>query len=273
MDFNQLENIYVCSNDKKVLNETYFSTADFKISQLITVKLVKKLEKGFEVKIGHVRGYLKEIYWHEKSKISVGDSVKVRVVEIDFDSKSIQVTNLPGFMKEGVNFLWNAQHTKGSFSGVVFRETMKSFMVLFFNHLKGVLAKTTENLEELEKMGGLKIGAVRVFQIKSFSKDKIFLNLPKSDASDNLGKTFSCKITSIVPSAVQIHISELKCFGKIPINYLSEFSSLANPMYLSLKEGDTIKVVALKNNEYSKRDVEYFENSAVLDFQVIYDTS
>lgn len=257
----------MCSNDKNFVNETYFSTADLKIAQLISVNVVQKLENGFEVKIGQVRGYLKGILWHEKSKVSVGDSLKVRVVEIDTELKAIQVTNLPGFLKDGTNFLWNVKHTIGTFSGVVFKETKNSFLVLFFNHLKGIFPKTPENVQKLEKIGGLKVGVVRGFQIKSANKEKIYLHLPKPQESDNLGKVFECKVTSIFPTAVQVHINDLKCFGKVPVNFLSEFPSLTNPIYSSLKEGDTMKVVALTNNNYSRRDVEYYQSGPVIDFQ------
>lgn len=267
MSYSPIENIYVCSNDKTLLHETHFSTDDLKISQLIVVKVVLKLESGFEVKIGQVRGFLKNVLWHEKVSISVGDSIKVRVVEIDSETNSIQVTNLPGFLKEG-HFLWNVQHTIGTFSGVIFKETKNSFLVLFFNHLKGIFPKTPENLQELDKIGGLKVGTVRGFQIKSASKGKIFLHLPKPQESDDLGKIYDCKITSIFPNAIQVHIPELKCFGKVSINYLSEFPSMTNTIYSSLKEGDAMKVVALTNSDYSRRDVDYYQSGPVTDFQV-----
>lgn len=268
MDFNVIENCYLCTNDPKLVREKYFGTYDLEIGEFVQAKVQEKLNDGYRLAIGNVRAYLKGIFNHRSPKINVGDEIKVRVAEIDHDAKLAQVTNLPGFLREAAKILSSKKQFKFSeaFAGVVLKESVKFFTVLFFNHIKGQLPKTPDNEAEITSLGGLKVGSVKQFEIKNVKSDRITLSLPRKVDTENLGKIFECKVTAILPTGLQVFINELKAYGKLPTNFLSEFSSLASLIHSNIKENEKFEVVALGNNLYSRRDVNYYKAGAISDF-------
>ena len=268
MDFNVIENCYFCTNDPKLLREKHFGTYDLEIGQLVQAKVQEKLTDGYRLSIGNVRAFLRGTFNNKSPKINVGDEIRVRVAEIDHDSKLAQVTNLPGFLKDAAKILSSKKQFKfnEAFAGVVLKENPTNFVILFFNHIKGQLHKTPDTEAELISLGGLKTGSVKNFEIKHVKGDRITLSLPRKIDTGNLGKIFECKVTAVLPTGLQIFIDDLKAYGKIPTTFLSEFSSLGPLVHSNVKENDKFEVVALTNNQYSRRDVEYYRSGPILDF-------
>lgn len=269
MDYNQFENCYLCTNDGKLLHEEFFGTYDLEIGKLVQAKIEEKLDNGYRLKIGNVRAFLKGIFLNKSAKMTLGDEIRVRVAEIDHNSKFAQVTNLQGFIKDTAKVLGSKRQIKfgESFSGVVLNENTKFYTILFFNHIKGHLPKTPQNDADIISLGGLKIGSVKSFEVKVVKGDRITLTLPKKVNADNLGKIYECKVTAVLPSGLQVFINDLKSYGKIPTNFLSEYSTLSPLIHSQIKENDKFDVVALTNNLYSRRDVQYYRQSPVLDFK------
>lgn len=129
------------------------------------------------------------------------------------------------------------------------------------------MLKTPESEADIIKLGGLKLGSVKNFEVKQVKGDRVTLTIPKTVDTQNLGKIFECKVTAVLPSGLQVFVNDLKAYGKVPTNFLSEFSSLAPQIHSNIKENDTFEVVALTNNVFSRRDVEYYRGGAVLDFK------
>lgn len=271
MDFNAFENCYLCTNDGKHLHEKFFGTYDLEIGQIVQAKVVEKLSDGFRLTIGNVRAFLKGVFLNKAAKIDVGDAIKVRVAEIDHNAKLAQVTNVAGFLRDTVKTLNSKTMMKfgDSYAGVVLNESLKMYTILFFNHLKGHLIRTPENEADIIGLGGLKIGAVKNFEVKNVRGDRLTVIIPKKVDTANLGKIFECKVTAILPSGLQIFVNDLKVYGKVPFNFLSETPSLSTIIHSNIKENDKFEVVALVNNLYSKRDVEYYKNGAITDFHEV----
>lgn len=55
MDFNVIENCYLCTNDPKLVREKYFGTYDLEIGELVQARVQEKLNDGFRLAIGNVR--------------------------------------------------------------------------------------------------------------------------------------------------------------------------------------------------------------------------
>lgn len=271
MDFNTFENCYLCTNDGKLLHEKYFGTYDLEIGKLVQAKVEEKMSDGYRLRIGNVRAFLKGIFLNKSQKISVGDDIRVRVAEVEHDAKFAQVTNLQGLVKDVAKVLVSKKQIKvgESFAGVVLGDNPKAFTILFLNHIKGIFLKTPESEADLVAVGGLKVGSVKNFEVKNVKGDRITLTIPKKVDTANLGKIFECKVTAVLPSGLQVFISDLKVYGKIPTNFLSEFPSLSPIIHSNIKENDKFEVVALVNNQYSRRDVEYYRKGAVLDFNEV----
>ena len=268
MDYNAFENCYLCTNDGKLLHEKFFGTYDVEIGQIVQGKIEEKVNDGFRLSVGNVRAFLKGVFLNKSPKMAVGDSIKVRATEVNHDAKFIQVTNLNGFVRDSAKILSNRRKMKihEAYTGVVMKDNEKAYTILFFNHIKGQLPKTPENEVDIISLGGLKVGSVKNFEIKSVRGDRIVLAVPKKIDTSNLGKIFECKVSAVLPSGLQVFINDLKTYGKIPTNFLSEFSTLAPLIHGNIKEGDQFEVAALCNNTYSRRDVEYYKNEAIIDF-------
>jgi rRNA biogenesis protein RRP5 len=270
MDYNEFENCYLCTNKDKLLKEKYFGTYDFNIGQIVKAKVEEKLNDGFRLSVGNVRAFLKGVFYHKHAKCEVGSEIRVRVAEVDHDAKLIQVTNLNGFLREGCKILDSKAKLKSgeSFTGVVLSDNPKAITVLFFNHFKGFLPKTEDLEIELLSIGGLKEGSVKLFEIAAVKGTKILLKISKKIENHHMGKVFPCKVTAVLPgNGLQIYINELKAYGRIPLNLLSETLHLNEHILSVIKENSNIDVVALGNNEYSRRDVKYFQKEVVTDFK------
>ncbi|CRK99713.1 CLUMA_CG012981, isoform A [Clunio marinus] len=269
MDFSSFENCYLCTNDGKFLHEKHFGVNDIEIGDLVQGRIEEKVKEGFRLKIGNLRAYLQGNFLNKSSKLSVGNEIRVRVAEVDNEAKFLQVTNLPGFLKDSARILRVKNQIKvgESFAGLVMHENEKSYGILFFNHIKGFLPRTPENESDIVSLGGLKVGAIKHFEIKYVKNERITLSLPKKVDTANLGKIFECKVTAVLPTGLQIFIDNLKVYGKVPINFLSEFSVLAPLIHSKMKENDKFEVVAMGNNIYSRRDVEYYRTNPVTDFK------
>lgn len=268
MDYNILEDLYLCTNDPKMLKEKYFGTHDLTIAQFAQAKVEEKINDGFRLKIGNVRAFLKGIFLNKKAKINIGESIKVRVCEIDHDARLAQVTNLTGFLQENAKVLKSKKDIKfqESYTGLVLREAPKSYQILFFNHIKGSLMKNADLDAELLSMGGMAVGSVKEFEVKHVKADFIILGIPKIVDTTNLGKVFTAKVSAVLPTGIQVHINDLKINGKVPISFLSEFSHLAPHVHSSLKEHEKFEVVSLGNNLFSRRDVDYYKSGVIDDF-------
>lgn len=268
MDYNVFENCYLCTNEGKLLHEKFFGTYDLEIGQLVQAKVEEKLNDGYRLRIGNVRAFLKGIFLAKAAKINVGDEIRVRVAEVDHGAKLVQVTNLPAFTKENSKILNSKGQMKlgEAYAGVVLKESPKFYTILFFDHIKAQLNRTPEAEIDIVSLGGLKVGSVKNFEVKSVKGDRITLTIPKKVNTENLGKIFECKVTAVLPFGLQIFIDDLKAYGKVPTGFLSEFSTLSPLIHSAVKENDKFEVVALANNHYSRRDVEYFRSGPVLDF-------
>lgn len=268
MDYNILEDLYLCTNDSKLLKEKYFSTYDLTLGQFAQAKVEEKINDGYRLSIGNVRAYLKGVFLNKTSKIKVGDDLKVRVFEVDHYVRLVQVTNLPGFLHENSKILKSKKDIKfqESYTGIIINESAKLYEVLFFNHIKGVLIKNEDLTSELLTLGGLSKGSVKNFQVKTLKGDRITLEIPKIVDTTNLGKVFMAKVTALLPTGVQVYINDLKMYGKILINLLSEFPQLAPHVHENLKENEKFEVVSLGNNLFSRRDVEYYKSGVIDDF-------
>lgn len=269
MDYNEFEDCYLCTNNEKMLSEKYFSTYDLKIGDIIMAKIVEKFKSGIKISIGNIRGYLSGAFYHKISKIEPGKDIRVRVVEIDHDSKHIQVTNLSGFMKkENVRIMDDRSKIKvgESYTGLILKDTPRAFNILFFNHNKGQLFKTASFESDIISIGGLKENSVRNFEVASVKKDKILLRIPNIKITTNLGTVVDAKVSAVLPTSIQIFVDELKAFGKIPLEFISEISSYRELMLSAIKENTKLKVVAISNNQYSLRDVNYYSGEVKIDF-------
>lgn len=264
MDYNEFEDCYLCTNNEKMLNEKYFSTYDVQIGDIIMVKIDSKFNSGLKVTIGNIRGYLTGAFYHKLAKIEEGKEIRVRVAEIDHDAKLIQVTNLAGFLKkDNVKILCDRTKVKvgESFTGLILKETTRAYNILFFNHIKGRLIKTPSLQDDLISIGGLKENSVRNFEISNVKGDKILLRIPNMRNNTNLGNIYDAQVTAVLPTSIQIFINELKAYGKIPLEFVSEISSHREALMKAIKEKSIIKVVAISNNTYSMRDVNYYNNN------------
>ncbi|KAL7038926.1 hypothetical protein ACKWTF_009746 [Chironomus riparius] len=270
MDYNQFEHCYLCTNNEKLLNEKYYGTYDLNIGQIVQAKIIEKLNDGLRVSIGNVKGFLKGILYHKTAKSNeIGSNIRVRVVEIEHNEKFVQVTNLQGFLRDGCKILDSKKNAKvgETYAGVVLNDKDKHYSVLFFNHILGMVLKNEENQVDIISAGGLKQGSVKMFKIAKVKGDKILLSLAKKLNTQNLGKIYECKVTSVLPtSGLQVFIDDLKAYGKVPTPLLSEFSHLNDQVLAAIKENSKLEVVSLGNNQYSRRDVKYFTNNAANDF-------
>lgn len=86
VDYNHMEQVYICTCEQSVLNEKYFTANDIKIGELATVEVDNITSDGLQVSLGNVKCcfipniHLSDSPYSEniKKKFSKGQKLKTR---------------------------------------------------------------------------------------------------------------------------------------------------------------------------------------------------
>lgn len=62
LDFNIFHQLYICTFEKKILNEKQFSVNDLKLGQIVTVKIEKNISNGLVVRCGQIQGFIPNLH-------------------------------------------------------------------------------------------------------------------------------------------------------------------------------------------------------------------
>ncbi|XP_026479481.1 protein RRP5 homolog [Ctenocephalides felis] len=151
LSFDFMDNSYICSNEKNVLNEKIFTINDLTAGQIVSATVQNVNNKRLMVKVGNVVGVITSLHVSDfpiqkssmTTRFTVDQTVKCKVLDVNTETEQLYLTMKPSLMENTASLLFSmndAQFNK-IYKGVVVQIIPSGLVVVFFNGLKGFLPK------------------------------------------------------------------------------------------------------------------------------------
>ncbi|XP_049286196.1 protein RRP5 homolog isoform X2 [Anopheles funestus] len=262
ISYDKFEDTYIVSNDPSKLHEKIRNLDDIIIGNTYEAHVIKMNEAGAIVKVGFVKGVLYYGNYDHQHPVKVDDIILVRAVGRESDTTMVKFTNNPAFMDEKDNILYDwdqldeTQHQQ-SFLGLIYKVTLDSVYVSFFNGITGVLDKYVNN--DI-KVNQLRKNTVEKFTVTEFDTATKCILLALTAANENIQSAVVVNATVKRVHATGVDVrTETGETGTIPSECFSEFGE-HNSLYMNLLlKGRTLTVVKTNPGTYSYRLVPYFK--------------
>lgn len=266
MRYEAFDRTMIVTDDEKSINTKYFSVEDLKIGDMYNCRITKILDnkRGYLVSLDNVKGILISHNFDQSKTYAGNQMVKLRLMAIEEDRKLAQFSNHPAYLKKNAKLVTARDDLKPGqkFLGTVISEQEKYILVAFCNRITAILFKFYRAVaQDQNRIARLKPGVVERFTVQEVSEngEKVTIVIPLVDAEgQNLDHVASGTITGIYATGADIYLVEENATGSVPPEMFSDFPA-HNPIYNGvLREGEQLKLVNLKENVYSYRDVNYF---------------
>ncbi|KAF2896680.1 hypothetical protein ILUMI_09495 [Ignelater luminosus] len=259
LDYNHMEQVYMCTCEQSVLNENYFTVNDIKIGELVTVKVDNITRGGLQVLLGNVKCFIHNTHLSDspyteniKKKFFKGQKLKTRVWSID--DRGVYLTNKQKLVNSD---LCLAEVDKAvinqQYPGVVVNKSERGILVVFYNNIKGFLPRRDLiKVFHNDTNNMFYVGEVIMPTIKSITSSDLRLTLskPVSNKTVEVGSYVEAKVTAIHEYGLEVEVNSNKLQALIPTAHLSSSLSLTSSLLKTYHVGDNIKdLLCLSNRQ------------------------
>ncbi|GAB0097371.1 RRP5 [Sergentomyia squamirostris] len=263
MDYNPVDDIYICTDKANLIQEKYFSFLDAQVGEFVQAKITKKVPgKGLAILVGQLHGF---IYQPHATKAvlnqKVGSKIRGRILSIDEVYKKVVVTTRTEYLKDNAKIMINREQLSvgDSYIGLIHDVHPKKILIQFFNRIIGAIIKSDDPVNK-SFYDSMKPGQIVRVTVKKFSNQFITLSLTRHSSEDTIkmGKVFNAKVLNPYSSGLDVEAVDSKANIWISNHYVSESENLCSQVSASMNESSTIRVVRLSDEIYSIRDVDHF---------------
>lgn len=263
--YDPIDSLHVCSVDKKVLNEKYFSVDDVNVGDVVTVKMQLKLKDGrYAFRLGKVKGFIHPLYLSKKTsanKLEPNGLLRCRVLCKNKEKNEIFVTNIKELMAADAHILKASVQPKSGISkyvGLVKKCLPIGWLVEFFDYITGVVYRnqlTPSELSVAERFYEGQIVNVTIKHVRKMDDGTKQLSLGLADFLTDIGSVHHGKVTALQPTGLDVAFLSANINGLVPTMYLSDYPSLVHGLYNAYRCNDDIEAIGVAQNCYSVRDV------------------
>lgn len=261
--YDPIDLLHICSVDKKVINEKYFTSDDLNVGEIVTAVIKRKIQDGrHEVTIGALTGYIHPLYLAPTTpanKLEPGNKIRCRVVCKSSKKQEIYLTNHKELMADDAPILTSVENMKlhGTYLGCVRKCLPDGWLIEFFNYIRGMVFRKKLAPSEEQVADRLYVGQIAKFTIKYITKsakEGMHMILGLGDFHVEVGQTLKGKITTIQPNGLDVAFDDKNVNGFVPIMYLSDFPSLVHALHTTYHCNDDVEAIGVSDNAYSIRD-------------------
>ncbi|XP_055641261.1 protein RRP5 homolog isoform X2 [Toxorhynchites rutilus septentrionalis] len=269
--FDAFDRTTIVTDEEKLIESKFFTLNDVKVGEMYDCRVTSILSsnRGYLVKLDQIKGLVSSHNFGQHKSVAVNQTVRLRLIAIDEDRKMAQFSNHPEYLKKSVKLITSREHIEvgQSYHGTVISEKDKFFVVAFCNKITGILFKFCRDVaQDQDKIARLKLGVVDRFTVHNMSEDgeRITISIPLTAGSTNLGHTATATITGVFATGADVYLVKENETGTLPTDMFSDFPE-HNAVFVNVvKEGEQLPVVNLRENVFSRRDVEYFKRRPTL---------
>lgn len=265
LNYDRLEDLYICTMEKTLLKEKIFTYYDTKIGDDITVQ-IKDIEKnGLLIQAGRLEGYILNEHLSDavlpnyniiKSKFHIGQKLKAKVWNVNTENNNLHLTLKPAFLNavENLTSYEKAIHNK-QYPGYVVQVTKNGILVAFFGNVKGWVPKNQLSFEKVLRPELMfKIGQIVMCTIikctSQSQKLSLSLHPPKAESYRKklrMGQHVRVMVKNITSTSLEVEVITTRVGAVIPMQFLTSNSSLASLLLSTYSVGDIIDDVVCIN--------------------------
>ncbi|KAJ3655566.1 hypothetical protein Zmor_014689 [Zophobas morio] len=271
LDYNYMEQLYICTFEKQLIKEPNFSAKDLAIGQCVKLIVDKIVPKGLIVKTGHVQGFVPNMHVSNvqysenlKAKFSVGMHVDGRILNITTEGNVI--FTLKQGLLDSEKCLSKPEDAvpKSQHVGFVVQTKISGALISFYGDIKGWISNKTLNSENsgryVDPREYFFIGQVVSVWILGFKNDKLQLSLNAPNDTVNLeeaqkniavGEFLNGTVVKIHSEGLKLKVGQEKIEAFIPTNHLSNNLHLCQILQKTYQERDKINSLLCINNRNS----------------------
>lgn len=184
LSYEPLDQVYICSTQKSILNQKYMTVKDFKFGEVVKVKVVRIHPDGaLKVMCERFVGFVLNNHVYDppmKKMPKLGSEVVARVLTMKRDERGILFTLRPSLVNSTLPPLTSVEKAKVSsvHAGLVtYCHAEQGIFVRFYNEVTGLL-KYPEEKHLREKLRlQIRGGNVYNFVVKKVKDEKLYLKL------------------------------------------------------------------------------------------------
>nr|XP_015835283.1 PREDICTED: protein RRP5 homolog isoform X2 [Tribolium castaneum] len=263
LDYNHMQQLYICTFEKQVIKEKIFTVSDLKIGQAVTAQVTKVVTNGLITKVGHVQGFVPNLQLSNakftqniKAKFTVGMTVNARVLNIT--DGNVILTLKQGLVESDKCLATLEQLIPCSqYVGFVVQVKVAGALVAFYGDIKGWISNRVLNHASsghyLDPREYFFIGQVVTVWVLGIKNDKLHLSLnaPKGQNKHKIkiGQTDNGSVTKIHSDGLDVKLSNYEVKATIPLAHLSTNLSLCPVLLRSYQVGQEIEnIICIKNS-------------------------
>ncbi|XP_046478494.1 rRNA biogenesis protein RRP5 [Neodiprion pinetum] len=260
LNYDCFDRVYICSMEKNILNEEYFTATSFAPGELVTAE-VTKIDVAYgsvTLKVNKSKGYVPPEHVSDIDKnmiyeLKVGQSVKVRALNRDDQRNRVLFTMKQSLVNSNLPILNNIKDAAvgSQHHGTIVQVKNTGLLIKFFGDLKGWAPPNLLGCKKTEIKQKFSIGQVVPATIVTIDKkdNKMSLSLIgiQKNPSNKLrvGETVECIITESSSQGVYVEIhstcnhKDLET-GFLPAAHMSPSLEVASLLAARCTPGDEI---------------------------------
>lgn len=284
LHYDCMSDTYVCSMEKSVLNEKYFSIADVHIGDTVPCIVEDIRNGGILVKIGMLNGFVPathsaDVPLHQPAKkFQPGSRVSGRVLKVDIEKHRLIVTlkqSLVNYQEPIITSYLSAR--KGiSYSGTVVAISQNGVYVSFFGDVRGLIENNQNYVPEGHKffLGQL----IKCYVIRRNDKQiRLSMLLPNEIKHDrvacktvHVGQMYNLEVVSIATDCLKVKVIDegesLNASGVIPVLHLSDSPETSRLLFDTFETGTKLTNVWCFSSRGKNNSIVFSMRASVIQF-------
>ncbi|XP_066597188.1 rRNA biogenesis protein RRP5 isoform X2 [Prorops nasuta] len=261
LSYNPMDNIYICTMDRKLLEEKYFSCYDLNPGSLVDgiIKGVNTKSGFVTITVGRIVGVVTP--WHvsdsgsnNSHKLKAGEKVKARVLSIDVNRRKVDFTLKPSLVKSDLAVLSKLDDAKigSTYHCFISKVMTQGLAVKFFGNVRGFVPKINLGEKKFNAKLNYVVGQVIAVKVVEIDKDKEKLTLSITGINEDKLEAFSVgeevegRVMEASLNGVYIQITkgdDKVAVGFLPAGHIAPCMEVANLLASKYIPGKTISTI------------------------------
>lgn len=253
--YNSMEHFYVCTMEKEILEQKYFSVFDLNIGDIVTV-IVTRIEPSrdyINVQVGNIWGIVPLEHISDNlsvlRKLKVGDNIEARVLDKNDDENQVKFTLRQSLIKSKLPVLYDFGDAKCGlkYHGTISMKNKEGLLVRFYGMVKGWVPRTT--LDSYMYNMNFTVGQTVTVCVESVEKDKhrMKLRLVTEEQSENfsIGEIVEGTVTESSTDIVHLKIQKEgnSVTGLLPASHMAPCLEVGSLLASRSVPGDVISAL------------------------------
>lgn len=259
--YNWTERLYVCTMEKEILQQRYFSLSDLKIGDTLTVKLTKiDTKSGFvQVQAGKIYGFVVPEHVSDSglgalNKLKAEDNVEARVLDINNDKRNVRFTLKQSLINSELPVLHDICEAQcgQEYHGTITKINKNGLLVRFYGDVKGWVPRTVLDSNTSDMNWSYTLGQTVKVLIDSIEKDEGKMRLRIVTGEWKQQQAINMKVGELVEGTIMessvegIHLRICKAdndevvVGFLPAGHMSSCMEVGGLLASKCTPGDTL---------------------------------